>query len=142
MKLKNKVIAGVLGLSALVITPVAISLTATSCSTGSSTNSSVSLNKDAITQLLLNQLSIKYLNEIKADAFASQINRYDLNQKIVAALKQNSNHEIANAGNLANSSLKVIARPDGQSVWFEVDNIPTKTGGTVNLNIVLSGFQQ
>ncbi len=150
MKLRNKIILGILG-GVLLTSSVATAVLTASCGSNSSKPSTnkpsnnvpkVTLNQDAVVALIKKSTGVDDFATLTVGQMVNKINDQTNNKAIVDALKQNANKEINNASDkLSESNLVVIASSSNNDVSVQIQGIPQTDNNLVNLSLTLTGFK-
>ncbi len=150
MKLRNKIILGILG-GVLLTSSVATAVLTASCGSNSSKPSTnkpsnnvpkVTLNQDAVVALIKKSTGVDDFATLTVGQMVNKINDQTHNKAIVDALKQNANKEINNASDkLSESNLVVIASSSNNDVSVQIQGIPQTDNNLVNLSLTLTGFK-
>ncbi len=147
MKLRNKIIFGLLGTGVIVASTVATAVVTASCGSKSPSKPAVNvpkvtLNQPAIISLIKRSTGVDDFATLTVGQMVNKINDQANNKAIVDALKQNANKEINNASDkLSESNLVVIASSSNNDVSVQIQGIPQTDNNLVNLSLTLTGFK-
>ncbi len=147
MKLRNKIIFGLLGTGVIVASTVATAVVTASCGSKSPSKPAVNvqkvtLNQPAIISLIKKSTGVDDFSTLTVGQMVNKINDQTNNKAIVDALKENANKEINNASDkLSESNLVVIASSSNNDVSVQIQGIPQTDNNLVNLSLTLTGFK-